>query len=140
MIEFTIDGIPQAKKRPRFSTINGYVKTYSPSDNISYENWVKLCYKNQIGDMAFTGTEPLKASIVAYFQTPTTWSKKKKALANEGIIKPTNSKDVDNIAKIILDALNQVAFQDDHYITDLSVKKRYSVIPRVEVILDEVKE
>lgn len=140
MITFTVEGIPQVKKRPRFSKAGNYVKTYTPYETISYENWVKTCYKNQIGDMAFPSTEPLKISITAYFQIPTTWSKKKKAQAADGIIKPTNSKDVDNIAKIILDSLNGIAYIDDHYVTDLKVKKRYSIIPRVEITIDEVKE
>lgn len=138
MITFTVDGQPKIKQRVRFSKKNK--KPYTPYETISYENWVKTCYKNQIGDIAFPSTEPLKISITAYFQIPTTWSKKKKAQAADGIIKPTNSKDVDNIAKIILDSLNGIAYIDDHYVTDLKVKKRYSIIPRVEITIDEVKE
>ena len=139
MIRFIVDGHPGVKKRPRFTRMGKFVKTYNPQENVSYENWVRVCYKNQIGDMAFKDDDPLKVSITAYFQIPTSWSKKKtaQALANE--IKPTNSKDVDNIAKIILDALNGVAFKDDHYVTDLEVKKRYSDIPRVEILIERVK-
>lgn len=139
MIKFTVDGNPGVKKRPKFARMGKFVKTYSPEENVSYENWVKLCYKNQIGEMTFKETEPLKISIAAFFQIPTSWSKKKTAQALTNEIKPTNSKDVDNIAKIILDALNGVAYADDHYITDLEVKKRYSDIPRVEIAMERVK-
>lgn len=139
MITVIVDGNPGVKKRPRFTRMGKLVKTYNPEENVSYENWIRLCYKNQIGEMAYKDDDTLKVSIIAYYQVPKSWSKKKteQALANE--IKPTNSKDVDNIAKIILDALNGVAFKDDHYVTDLEVKKRYSDIPRVEIEIERVK-
>lgn len=139
MIRFIVDGQPQRKQRPRFSRASGFVRTYTPTETVNYEHWIKLCYKNQVGDMAFKDDDPLKVSIIAYYQVPKSWSKKKiaQALANE--IKPANSIDVDNTAKVVLDALNGVAFKDDHYVTDLEVKKRYSDIPRVEIEMERVK-
>lgn len=139
MIKFTVDGNPQRKQRPRFTKAKGYVRTYTPVETVNYENWIKICYKNQVGDMAFINDDPLRVSIIAYYQVPKSWSKKKteQALADE--IKPANSIDVDNTAKVVLDALNGVAFKDDHYVTDLEVKKRYSNIPRVEIAIERVK-
>ena len=139
MIKFIVDGNPGVKKRPRFARMGKFVKTYSPEDNVSYENWVKLCYKNQIKEMAVPYYEPIKVTIVAYFGIPKSWSKKKQKQALLGEILPNNNKDVDNIAKIILDALNGVAYADDHFITDLEVKKRYSDIPRVEIAMERVE-
>ena len=140
MIRFIVDGQPQRKQRPRFSRASGFVRTYTPTETVNYENWIKLCYKNQIGDMAFKDDDPLRVSIIAYYQVPKSWSKKKteQALADE--IKPANSIDVDNTAKVILDALNGIAYKDDHYITDLTVSKRYSDHPRVEVTIMKVGE
>ena len=46
----------------------------------------------------------------------------------------------DNIAKIILDSLNDIAFHDDSQIVKLTVIKRWTEgIERVEFILEEVK-
>ena len=41
--------------------------------------------------------------------------------------------DCDNIAKICLDALNHIAFNDDSQITDLVIRKRYGENPNVVV-------
>ncbi|WP_460268332.1 RusA family crossover junction endodeoxyribonuclease [Clostridium sp. CTA-17] len=40
--------------------------------------------------------------------------------------KPTKKPDVDNIAKIILDSLNGVAYKDDSQIVDLRIIKSYT--------------
>jgi Holliday junction resolvase RusA-like endonuclease len=51
--------------------------------------------------------------------------------------KATAKPDADNIAKLILDALNRVAWDDDSQVVDLRVKKRHAPEPgtliRVEV-------
>ncbi|WP_332834903.1 RusA family crossover junction endodeoxyribonuclease [Clostridium perfringens] len=40
--------------------------------------------------------------------------------------KPTKKPDVDNIAKIILDSLNGVAYKDDSQIVDIRIIKKYT--------------
>ncbi len=47
--------------------------------------------------------------------------------------------DCDNIAKIILDSLNKIAYDDDKQVAELEVKKFYSSNPRVEVELKGVE-
>ncbi len=136
LIKFVIEGTPQVKKRPRFARTGNFVKTYTPIETTNYENWVKLCYKNQIGDM-YSIDEALSVKILAYFDIPKAFSKVKHTKALSGELLPHNAKDVDNIAKIILDALNGIAYADDHYITSLQVIKRYSDIPRVEVEIEK---
>lgn len=136
-IKFTIDGQPCSKQRPRFARQGKFVKTYNPKQTVEYENWVKLCYKTQVKHAELL-CEPISVSIVAYFNIPKTFSKVKRKNAIEGLELPHNSKDVDNIAKIILDALNGIAYADDHYITDLQVRKRYSDVPRVEVEIGKI--
>ena len=51
MIKFTVDGNPQRKQRPRFTKAKGFVRTYTPTETVNYEKRIKICYKNQIGDM-----------------------------------------------------------------------------------------
>ena len=53
--------------------------------------------------------------------------------ALNGELKPTVKPDLDNIAKIVADALNGLAYRDDSCIVDLVVRKRYGVEARVEV-------
>ena len=52
---------------------------------------------------------------------------------------PTKKPDTDNIAKIILDSLNGIAYHDDAQIVRLTVQKSYSREPRVLVEISEVE-
>ena len=55
-----------------------------------------------------------------------------------GITLPTKKPDCDNIAKIVLDALNGIAYHDDAQVAELTVIKTYSRAPRVLVEITEV--
>ena len=50
-----------------------------------------------------------------------------------GELHPTKKPDADNIGKIVADALNGVAYQDDAQIILLQIRKTYSEEPRVVV-------
>ena len=58
-------------------------------------------------------------------------------MAVEGVINPQTKPDADNIAKIICDALNNIAYKDDTQIIELTVVKRYALEPKVKVTLNE---
>lgn len=66
---------------------------------------------------------------------PKAFSKKRRALALQGLLRPSTKPDVDNTVKGIFDALNGVAWRDDAQVSDLVVRKRYADEPRVEVHL-----
>ena len=55
-----------------------------------------------------------------------------------GHILPTKKPDADNVAKIILDGLNHIAWDDDTQVVDMMVIKRYSEEPFVAVIIEEI--
>ncbi|HHD2713896.1 RusA family crossover junction endodeoxyribonuclease [Clostridium perfringens] len=67
-----------------------------------------------------------KALIVAYYKIPKSYSKKRVQAIRDGLEKPIKKPDADNIAKIILDSLNGIAYKDDSQIIELSVIKRYT--------------
>ena len=50
-----------------------------------------------------------------------------------GKIRPCIKVDCDNLAKIIADSLNSVAYKDDTQIVDMYIHKWYDEQPRVEV-------
>ena len=70
---------------------------------------------------------------MAYFKIPASASKAAKARMLEDRLRPTKKPDVDNIIKIVLDALNNTAWHDDAQVTDVICEKHYGIIPRVEV-------
>lgn len=128
-----IPGEPKGKGRPRMNTRTG--KAYTPDDTVSYENLVKVCYQEQ-SKLKYEGQ--IKAKIKAYYSIPKSTSKKKREQMLLGDLMPTKKPDLDNVAKIVLDSLNKIAFDDDSQIVSLTVEKYYSETPRVEVYLAEM--
>lgn len=140
MIRFEIPGEPGAKGRPRFSTFGGRAVAYTDKKTRLYELLVKDAYMTQIGNPDPIKGE-MKVEINAHFAIPKSTSKRKRATMVAGKIKPTKKPDTDNIAKIMLDSLNGIAFEDDKQVVELTVTKHYSERPRVEVsVWEESKE
>ena len=133
-ITFVVNGAPIGKHRHRSMVLpNGMIHNYNTKKNTDYEKLVKWEYKKQCSHIYFTGE--LEVVINAYFPIPSSWSKKKKQAALEGEFRPQTKPDVDNVSKILLDSLNEVAYDDDRQITDCHIHKYYSDEPRVEVTI-----
>ena len=131
-IIFTVKGEPRGKGRPRF-TKNGRV--YTPAETARYETLVGLSYRNSARGYKFTS--PVRVTIKA-FQKPPKKSKKVVEDMLNGRILPTKKPDADNVAKIILDGLNNVAWEDDTQVVEMMVIKRYAEEPLVAVIIEEI--
>ena len=128
-----VEGKIKGKARPRF--FNGHAIT--PKDTINYENWVRLCYQQQ--DRR-TLEGPIRATIIAYYKVPKSYTKKRVQTIKNGQEYPQKKPDADNIAKIILDSLNKIAYEDDSQIVELTVLKRYTEEnERVEFELEEIR-
>lgn len=127
-----VEGKIKGKARPR--VFNGHAVT--PKDTVNYENWVRLNYKEQCGKYL---NGPIRAKIIAYYKIPKSYSKKRIKGILEGKEYPCKTPDADNIAKIILDSLNDIAFRDDSQIVELTIIKRWTQeAERVEFELEEI--
>lgn len=133
-VKFTIPGIPIPKARPR--VVRGHA--FTPKKTKDYEALVKDVYRLTVGE--YLGDSAIVATIDLYFPIPESYSKSKKRRIADGEIKHTKRPDVDNCAKAILDALNEVAYKDDSQIVESRIKKHYAVDgeARAEVVLEEV--
>ncbi|WP_338912759.1 RusA family crossover junction endodeoxyribonuclease [Clostridium perfringens] len=114
-----VTGKIRGKARPRIC--RGHA--FTPKDTVQYEKLVRECYKQQDGRY-LEGS--IKALIIAYYKIPKSYSKKCVQAIRDGLEKPTKKPDADNIAKIILDSLNGIAYKDDSQIIELIVIKRYT--------------
>lgn len=135
MIKFIVPGKPQGKARPRFSRRGNFITTYNTKQTTDYEKLVKLSAIEQCKDKLnkqYTGL--VKMSIKAYFKPNKSISKKQYDLliGKEHLKKP----DSDNIAKIICDSLNGVAYKDDSQVAYLEIEKYYAEEERVEVTME----
>lgn len=139
-VTFKIPGAVKGKQRPRVTMQGGFARAYTPKETANYENLVKVLYMQAAKGKAWMDKEPLKMIIVALHEIPKSTSKKQAALMRADVIRPTKKPDADNIAKIICDGLNGVAYHDDTQIVELNVFKHYSDTPCVMVTIEEVEK
>lgn len=132
-VSFIVPTKPTGKERPRLSGGGG---VYTPAKTKAYENFIKGCYIEQCGDVSF-GDKSIKMSVRAYVPPLSKFNKAQKAAALRGELRPTAKPDADNILKALLDALNELAYDDDRYIYKIDVERIYSENPRTEVVITD---
>ena len=130
-ISFTIEGEPTGKGRPR----HGKYKTYTPTKTKAVENNIAYFYKVNIGHY-FEGYVKLKLDL--YYSIAKSDSKKKKLMKLNNELRPNKKPDIDNVVKLVADALNEVAYKDDTQIIELECRKFYSDIPRIEITIEDL--
>lgn len=144
IVQLTILGEPMGKQRPRYSSYGGFVRTYTPQKTINYESLIAHEYNEKYGKLMFDRDEPIKAYITAYFGL-TKADFGKKGLNKSGREKmqgvySTKHLDIDNVIKIVLDALNSICFVDDKQVVAVESSKVYTLeTPRVEIILESLR-
>lgn len=141
-VMFTVPGKPQGKSRAKTfrNKYTGFTNTTTPEKTVLYENFIKERFL-QIADGFYLETgKPVSLRIVARFLPPNSASKKRKADMLEGRELPLKKPDMDNIVKVVADALNGVAYHDDTQIAYVSAKKCYSAVEGLDVTVEEYRE
>ena len=140
---FEVIGKIKGKARPRV-TKSGHA--YTPDSTVEYEQLVQLAYKSRCGSVFFGNIEgsaekqPIEVHIRAMYAIPKSYTKGRRLAAVHNMLLPTKKPDADNIAKIICDALNGVAYADDAQIVKMRVDKVYtSGAERVAVWISAVE-
>ena len=123
-VAFTIPAEPIAFAR---SGGNGKVR-FTPKRQRDFMALVQLAAHTAMnGQPPIDG--PIELCIRAVYRVPSSWSKKRAAEARWRTSRP----DVDNLAKLICDALNEIVFGDDAQVATLIVQKMYGPIAGVTV-------
>jgi Holliday junction resolvase RusA-like endonuclease len=138
MIEFFVPGIPrpkqsvQADTRPEnqvYQASSGKYRSryFKPKRVLQWENTIKPVARNAIQ------FEPEEAyPIRGYCSVQLAF-----------ILPDKHKRDLDNLSKAVLDALNGIIFEDDNKVVDLVIQKRYNkaqsgVFVRIEPFLGSV--
>ncbi|MBV4436698.1 RusA family crossover junction endodeoxyribonuclease [Clostridium tyrobutyricum] len=130
-----IPGDPMGKQRPKF---NRWTKSaHTPEKTVSYETYVKELYVTNRFPML---EGYIQVGITAFYKIPKSTSNKKRQQMLNNELLPDKKPDLDNVAKIICDALNAIAYLDDKQIVSLTVNKFYSEQPRVVVKLNQINK
>ena len=131
-VKFIIPGPAQAKQRPRVNRNTGRI--YTPGATHKYEKLVKESY----GDNSCFEDQFISIKITFKFEVPKSYSKKKRAEALAGDLRPTKA-DIDNYIKSVLDGLNKVAFLDDRYIFSIEASKIFAEEAETIVEINSMK-
>jgi Holliday junction resolvase RusA-like endonuclease len=119
-VTFTVEGRPRGKSRPRFA--NGHA--YTPKSTREAEDAVRAAYLAK-GVPAFDG--PLHVLITAHFRPPSRLCKAERERMAAMSEYHTSKPDADNIAKLVLDALQGAAYPDDAQVSSVSCVKVYGL-------------
>lgn len=135
---FTVPGAPVAKGRARFAKQGGFVRAYTPAKTAAYEGLVALAAAE-----AMAGADPMQGpmrlGVTILLPIPASWSKRKQAMAVEGLVAATKKPDADNVLKAIKDGMNGVVYVDDSQAVEINVVKRYAATPKVVVVAQELE-
>ncbi len=138
-LTFEVYGKPKAKQRPRFDSRTGNV--YTPKGTKNKEFLVGMAYKSSCHGMMFDRDEAVYMRVDEYFGIPKSVSKKKRKQMMDGEIRPMGRMgDVENIAKLVMDALNGVAYPDDSQVVELWCRKFYGEEPKTVIYMAGVSK
>jgi Holliday junction resolvase RusA-like endonuclease len=113
---FAVAGKPIGKQRPRLGR-NGHV--YTPAATVAYERtvrWETLAAR----PLSWDRSAPVSVTVACYFPD-------------------ARRRDVDNVLKAVLDAMNGIAYADDCQVQSASVSKQIDrERPRIEIAVRAV--
>lgn len=138
-VSFYVPGKPQGKARARtvHNKALGHSISYTPESDLLYENLIKTLYMQAAGGVRFEKGTPVTLRIVARFEPPKSASKKRQQQMLSGELPPLKKPDIDNIVKVVADALNGAAYHDDTQIIFTVAKKAYSAVEGLDVTVEE---
>lgn len=137
-MRFEVLGKPQGKQRARVTTRGGYAMAYTPEKTATYENLICLTYMSVKGSgQSPLWDVPLVVNITAYYEIPKSFSKKRHGEALSGSLLPRVKPDMDNVVKVVCDALNGVAYRDDAQVVEIHARKLYGDTPKLVIEIEE---
>lgn len=137
-IEFTIPGVPIAKGRPKFSRRGGFVTAYTPAKTLKAEKAIADEFKKLWNKKDLPENKAVILILDFKMPIPKSLSKKKRqALSTQWHCKKP---DIDNLCKLVQDALNGLAWEDDSAVCIIQAKKSYSFEPCTVVRIEYIEK
>ena len=136
---------PAGTPRPRFKLVNRYnlanaamtngqfVKVFSITGAEDRRFMRQLITSGELQEFQQLLYTPCRIEFNAYIHTPSNFNIVQKFLAEIGLERPINKPDWDNIGKKYSDMMNGNIWLDDTLVIDGTIRKFYSIKPRVEI-------
>lgn len=125
-VSLVVYGNPVAQGRPRFFRRGKHIGCYDPEKSKSFKETVKWQAIEQKAKML---SGALEMRFKFYLQRPKSLPRKVKY--------HTKKPDLDNLVKIVKDALEGICYLNDSQVSLSTEEKLYSECPRVEILITE---
>ena len=152
MIAFNVPGEVRGQGRPRTRVVKStggqsFAHIHEDPKDTANKHNIQLYAEEAMrrrGYMALANpTEKgITVEILCFLRIPRSMSRKKADRALTGEVRPLRKPDLDNVAKAVLDAMNDVVYRDDAEVTRTTVTRYYGVREHlsVRVTWDEKEE
>ena len=132
---FVVPAKPAGQPRARVGVIGGHARAFKSSVARRLEADVLAFAAPAAPPAPWQG--PVEVFVEARCDVPLSWPKRKRQAALAGLVRPTGRPDADNIAKLILDALNRSGryWRDDAQVVELRARKVYAAVPETVVVV-----
>lgn len=126
MFELRICGEPVSKCSPNTNDVNDDHRLYTALDVEAYEKLIRKMAEDEVrcSDVARMKSA-VKICICVFQKIPDYLSEDVKLDMADGTIRPCIRPDADEIARVVMDALNGTVYADDSQICSLTVNKWY---------------
>lgn len=129
-IEIIIYVEPKAKGRPRATMAGRHARLYTPKETRDSEADIKATIRKEL-----MGFGPFDAGVPLYLSATFVIEKPKSTRKRDTM--PVKRPDLDNYAKLLLDACSKYVYPDDSQIVTMKLRKRYGMPPRIELMIME---
>lgn len=127
---------PEGQKTKEGKQKKPYAVHYTPTKTRNYMKLIGSLYRLKCPDVYLRGA--LKLTISAFYPIAKSVSQLKRTKMLDNEIMATVRPDTANIQKVIEDALNEVAYDDDKQIVSNVTNKYYSENPRIVITIEEL--
>lgn len=143
-LSFSIPGEPKGKARPRavpsLTWEDGepvaFVRMVTPKETRDEEARIRNIFRTKFPRHELW-TGPVMVRFTAVFATPQSFNRALREAADRGQLYAMKKPDKDNIEKLVIDALNGLAYHDDQQVMGGGVK-RYGSPARIDVTLESL--
>lgn len=139
-IDFEIPTKPAGQPRARVGVIGGHGRAFKSKRAHTLEADVLAFATPVAPDVRIEGA--VSVTVEARIAVPDSWPDWRREAALAGAIRPTSRPDADNVAKLILDAINRSGrfWRDDAQVVELRARKVYASSPATRVTIAGVEE
>jgi len=139
-ITFAVQGVPQPKKRAKSRLIktptSTFISTYKhPKTAAAEESFIARAIAHKPPAPL---TAPIVLTLLFVLPVPKAWPRRRILQLADREIPHVSRPDLDNLEKLVKDAMNGVFWSDDQQVCGVTKRKIYGLEPRTEVTIEEI--